>query len=128
MNCTFRPARGNNTVKEFQEDPILDQKQTSKIEMTSEEPNQITGVNRYTWSKVQFKGYYVNSTTGKTDDQMMDQLDKQVTRHTDEHVLFNLAVEKKPSVVSAITKQLSLKVGLKTWGDKLGEATKTDMR
>ena len=59
----------NNTVKEFQEDPILDQ--TSKIETTSEEPNQITGVRISTRSNVQFKEEYVPSISRKTYEKVM---------------------------------------------------------
>ena len=51
-----------NIVKEFQEDPILDQ--TSKINTDSEEPNQSTGVRRFTGEKVQFKEEYVPSMSG----------------------------------------------------------------
>ena len=98
-----------NTVKEFQEYPFLDQ--TSKIKTTSEEPNQSTGVSRSTRSKVQFKDDYVPSISGMTYEKVMAQLDKLGTLHPDAHLLFNLSVEEQPSVVSAIIKELFLKVG-----------------
>ena len=118
----------NNTVKEFQKDPILDQKLISNIKTTSEEPNQSTGVLRSTWSKVQSKKGYVPSMTGNTYKKVMTQLDKQGTLHLDAHLLFNLAVEEQPPVMSEIMTQLSLKVGLKTWGDKGKEDMKSEMR
>ena len=71
---------------------------------------------RSTGSKVQFKKEYVTSMSGKTYEKVMTQLDKLGTLHADAHMLFNLSVEEQPSVVSAIMTQLSLKVGLKTWG------------
>ena len=66
--------------------------------------------------------------TVKTYDKVMAQLDKLGTLHTDAHLLFNLSVEEQPSVVSAIMTQLSLKVGLKTWGEKGRKAMKSEMR
>ena len=48
-----------NTVKELQKDPILDQ--TSNTETTSQEPNQSTVVRRSTSSKLQFKEEHVPS-------------------------------------------------------------------
>ena len=106
----------------------MDQKLTSKIETTSEEPNQSTGVCISTRSKVQFKEEYVPSMTGNKYEKVMDQLDKQGMLHPDVHLLFNLAVEEQSSVVSEIITQISLKVGLKTWEDKGRKAMKLDMR
>ena len=65
---------------------------------------------------------------GNTYEKVIAQLDKQGTLHLDAHMLFNLAVEEQPSVVSKIMTQLYLKVGLKTWGEKGRKATKSDMR
>ena len=70
-----------NIFKEFQEDSILDQ--ISKIETTSEEPNQSTGVRRSTGSKVQFKEEYVPSMSRKTYEKVMAQLDKLGILHPD---------------------------------------------
>ena len=42
--------------------------------------------------------------------------------------MFNLAFEEQQSVVSAIITQLSLKVGLKTWGEKGKKYMKSEMR
>ena len=106
----------------------MDQKQTSKIETTSEEPNQSTGVRRSTRLKVQFKEEYVPSMTGKTYEKVMAQLDKKRTLHPYSHLLFNSAVEEQPSVVSTIMTQLYFKVGFKTWGEKLSKAMKSEMR
>ena len=97
-----------NIVKEFQEDPILDQ--TSNIETNSEEPNQSKGLRTSTRSKVRFKEDYVLSVSGKTYEKVMAQLDKLGTLHPDARLLFNLSVEEQPSVVSAIMTQLSSKV------------------
>ena len=66
--------------------------------------------------------------SGKTYQKVMAQLDNQGTLHSDAHLLFNLAVEENPSVVSAITTQLSLKVGLKTWGDNERKDMKSEMK
>ena len=93
--------------------------QTSKTETTSEEPNQSTGVRRSTRSKVQFKEEYVPSMSGKTYEKFMAQLDKLGTLHPDVRLLFNLSVEEKRSVVSETMTQLSLNVGLNTWGGKV---------
>ena len=62
--------------------------------------------------------------SGKTYEKLMAQLDKLGTLHPDAHLLFNLSVEEQPSVVSAIMTQLSLKVELKTWGEKGRKALK----
>ena len=51
--------------------------------------------------------------SGTTYEKVMAQMDKLGTLHSEAHLLFNLSVEKQPSVVSAITTQLYLKVGLK---------------
>ena len=66
--------------------------------------------------------------TGKTYEKVMAQLDKQGTLNPDAHLLFNLSAEEKPSVVSAITTKIFLKVRLKTWGDKGRKSTKSEMR
>ena len=116
-----------NIVKEFQEYPILDQKLTSKIETTSEEPNESTGVCRYTRSKVQSKEEYVPFMTGKTYEKVMYQLDKQETLHPYEHLLFGVEVEEQPSVVSEIMTQLSLMVRLNTWVEKVRKYMKSEM-
>ena len=106
----------------------MDQKLTSKIKTTSEEPSQSTGVRISTRSKVRFKEEYVPSMTVKTYEKVIAQLDKQGTLHTDAHLLFNLSVEEHPSVVSAIMTQIDLKVRLKTWGEKGRKYMKSDMR
>ena len=89
-----------NTVKEFQEDPILDQ--TSKIVTTSEESNQRPGVCRSTRSKLKFKEEYVPSMSVKKYEKVMAQLYKLGTIHPYAHLLFNLSVEEQTSVVSEI--------------------------
>ena len=66
--------------------------------------------------------------SGKTYEKVMAQLGKLGTLHTDAHLLFNLSVVEQPSVVSAIMTQLSLKVGLKTRGEKGRKDMKLDMR
>ena len=66
--------------------------------------------------------------SGKTYDKLMAQLVNLGTLHLDTYLLFNLSVEEQPSVVSAIMTQLSLKVGLKTWGEKGSKSMKSDMR
>ena len=66
--------------------------------------------------------------TGKIYEKVMAQLENQGTLHPDAHLLFNLAVEEQPSVVSAIMTQLSLKVGLKTWVEKGRKAMKSEMK
>ena len=65
--------------------------------------------------------------TGNTYKTVMAQLDKQGMLYPDAHLLFNLAVEEQPSVVSATMTQLSLKVVLKTWGEKVRKAIKSEM-
>ena len=66
--------------------------------------------------------------SGKTNEKLMAQLEKLVTLHPDALLLFNLSVEKQPSVLSAIMTHLSIKVGLKTWGEKVRKAVKSEMR
>ena len=66
--------------------------------------------------------------SGKTNEKLMAQLDKQGTLHPDAHLLFNLSVEEEPSVVSEIMTQLSLKVGLNTWVEKGKKSMKSDMK
>ena len=66
--------------------------------------------------------------SGKTYLKVMDQLDKQGTLHPDAHLLFNLSVEEQTSIVSEIMTQLSLKVELKTWGEKGRKAMNLETR
>ena len=66
--------------------------------------------------------------SGKKNEKVMAQLDKLVTLHPDAPLLFNLSVEKQPLVISAIMTQLSIKVGLKTWGEKVRKSMKSEMR
>ena len=66
--------------------------------------------------------------SGKTNEKVMAQLYKIVTLHPDAPLMFNLSVEKQPSVVSAIMTQISIKVGLKTWGEKVRKYMKSEMR
>ena len=66
--------------------------------------------------------------SGKTYEKVIAQLDKQVILHPDAHLLFNLSDEEQPSAVSEIMTQLSLKVVLKTWGEKIITAMKSEMR
>ena len=66
--------------------------------------------------------------SGKTNEKVMPQLEKLVTLHPDAPLLFNFSVEKQPSVLSAIMTQLSIKVGLKTWGEKVRKYMKSEMR
>ena len=66
--------------------------------------------------------------SGKTYEKLMAQLDKLGTLHPDAYLLFNLSVEEQPSVIREIMTQLSLKVGLKTWGEKVRKSMKSDMR
>ena len=65
--------------------------------------------------------------SGNTYEKVMAQLDKLGTLHPDAYLMFNLSVEEQPSVVSEIMTQLSLKVGLKTWGEKGSTSMKSDM-
>ena len=58
----------------------------------------------------------------------MAQLNKLGTLHTDARLMFNLSVEEQPSVFLSIMAQLSLKVLLKTWGEKVSKAMKSDMK
>ena len=56
--------------------------------------------------------------SGNKYEKLMAKMYKQGTLHPDAHLQFNLAVEEQPSVVSEIMTQLSIKVLLKTCGDK----------
>ena len=58
----------------------------------------------------------------------MAQLDNQGKIHPDANMLFNLAVEEQPSVVSEIMTQLSVKFLLKTCGEKGSKDMKSEMR
>ena len=52
-----------------------------------------------------------------------------VVLHPDAHMFFNQREhQEQPDVVAAIMTQLSLKAGLKQWGDKATEAVRSEMK
>ena len=59
----------------------------------------------------------------------MTQLENQGTIHPDAHMFVQEDFyQAEPDVVAAIMTQLSLKVGLRTWGDKAHTAARSEMK
>ena len=48
--------------------------------------------------------------------------------HPDAHMFFKPDMQNEPDVVAVIMTQLSLKAGLKAWGDKATEAVHSEMK
>ena len=64
--------------------------------------------------------------TGKT--YVMSQLYQKYVLHPDAHLEFNDATVQPVSALAAIMTQLSLKAGLKQWGEKAKNAMQAEMK
>lgn len=72
---------------------------------------------------------YVPSMTGTKYSYAVTQLEEQNVVHPDAHMFMQHDFyQAEPDVVAAIMTQLSLKAGLKTWGDKALSAVKSEMK
>jgi hypothetical protein len=91
-------------------------------------PDETPGVRRSTRVRVQAKQAYEPSMTGSKYDIAMAQLQNEGVLHPDSHMMFFQAAEEQPDVVAAIMTQLSLKAGLKQWGDEAHEAVHSEMK
>jgi hypothetical protein len=88
-------------------------------------------VRRSTRVKFKSKQAYVPSMTGSTKyGYAVTQLEMQQTLHPDAHMFFNRGelYQAEPDVVAAIMTQLSMKAGLKRWGNKATEAVRSEMK
>ena len=96
-----------------------------------QEPVETTGVRRSTRIKFQTREPYVPSMTGSKYGVAVTQLSKQNygALHPDAHMAFfqHMSME-QPDVVAAIMTQLSLKAGLKEWGEDAEEAVYQEMK
>ena len=93
------------------------------------EPVQLPGLRRSTRIRSQVKPSYVPSLKGSKYSYAVTQLESQGVLNPDAHMFVqDDFYQAEPDIVSAIMTQLSLKVGLKEWGDKAVTAAKSEMK
>ena len=94
------------------------------------EPVQLPGLRRSTRIRSQMKPSYVPSLKGSKYSYAVTQLESQGVLNPDAAHMFvqDNFYQAEPDIVSAIMTQLSLKVGLKEWGDKAVTAAKSEMK
>ena len=87
-------------------------------------PVESTGVRRSTRTRTQTKPAYVPSMTGKRYAMALAQIVKDEAIRTENHFsFFESMQEESPQVVARVMTQLSMKAGLKAWGNKAKTAT-----
>jgi hypothetical protein len=93
-------------------------------------PDETTGVRRSTRVKFQTKQDYVPSMSGSSKyAYAVTQLETQGVLHPDAHMFFQRDMYRaEPDVAAAIMTQLSLKAGLKAWGDEAQKAVHSEMK
>ena len=104
-------------------------------EASVEAPAASPGVRRSTRAKVQYKESYVPSMTGKTYNtsaaqvETVKETEEDEVLHPDAHMMFlQHEMEERPNVVEKVMTQLSLKAGLKAWGEKGADAAKAELK
>jgi hypothetical protein len=92
-------------------------------------PEEIPGVRRSSRVKFPTKGYTPSMSSSTRYGYAVAQLESSEALHPDAHMLFNHCVcEVEPDVAAMIMMQLSLKAGLKHWGDKGKAAAHSEMK
>jgi hypothetical protein len=93
-------------------------------------PIKTTGVRRSTRVRVQTKPGYTPSISGSSKyAYAVTQMECQGALHPDAHMFFNYKVcPEEPDAVAAIMTQLSLKAGLREWGDTAKGAARSEMK
>ena len=102
---------------------------TAAPEQAKVEPVASPGVRHSGRVKFQAKESYVPSMTGSKYALAVTQLENHGALHPDAHMaFFQHSMEEQPDVVAAIMTQLSLKAGLKEWGEEAKEAVRSEMK
>jgi hypothetical protein len=93
-------------------------------------PANIPGVRSSTRVRFPTKPGYTPSMSGSSKyAYAVTQLESKGALHPDAHMFFNQSIhQEEPDIVAAIMTQLSLKAGLKQWGDKATEAVRSEMK
>jgi hypothetical protein len=93
-------------------------------------PEEIPGVRRSTRVRFPTKPGYIPSISGSSKyAYAVTQLESQGALHPDTHMFFTQGMyQEEPDVVAMIMTQLSLKAGLKAWGDKAKAAVRSEMK
>ena len=122
----------------FQEDTVVEtvSEQEQEPEAQAPEPvpgvvppHPIPGVRKSARVKFQTRESYVPSLTGSKYALAVTQLEQHGALHPDSHMAFvQEAIADTPDVVAAIMTQLSLKAGMKTWGNKAEKAVHSEMK
>ena len=90
---------------------------------------EIPGVRRSTRVRFPTRDYIPSMSGSSKYAHAVTQLESQEALHPDAHMFFNQSMcQEEPDVVAAIMTQLSLKAGLKQWGDKATEAVRSEMK
>jgi hypothetical protein len=93
------------------------------------EPVQLPELRQSTRAKTQTKSGHVPSMTGSRYGYAVTQLESQGVLHPDVHVFAQQDFyQSEPDVVAMAMTQLSLKAGLKAWGDKARDAVHSEMK
>jgi hypothetical protein len=104
--------------------------QAPTVQEPTQAPDGIPGVRRSTRTRFAPKQSYIPSMSGSSKyAYAVTQLTSQGTLYPDAHMFFHESIpQEEPDVVAAIMTQLSLKAGLKQWGDKATAAVRSEMK
>jgi hypothetical protein len=111
-------------------EPVQDvQEATAQQAAPATEPVQLPELRRSTRAKTQTQSGYVPSMTGLRCGYAVTQLESQGVLHLDAHMFVQQDFyQSEPDVVAMTMTQLSLKAGLKAWGDKAHDAVHSKMK
>jgi hypothetical protein len=111
-------------------EPVQDvQEVTAQQAAPVTEPMQLPELRRSTRAKTQTQSGCVPSMTGSRCGYAVTQLESQGVLHPDAHMFVQQDLcQSEPDVVAMIMTQLSLKAGLKAWGDKAHDAVHSEMK
>jgi len=113
---------------QFEPDPV-EVEPTAAMEETGEDQHQIPGVRRSARVRTQTNPGYEPSMSGKKYEYIAAQYEDHGVMHPDAHMMEpNGMYPAEPDVVAMIMTQLSLKVGLDTWGEKAKTAAVHEMK
>ena len=119
------PFQGDDEDDETLEDPAPP---------AAADPAAIPGVRRSTRVRTPETQPYIPSMEGKRyevaaaqTDECEPTLDELPVLHPDQHMMFHM-IEETPDAVAAIMTQLSLKMGMKRWGNKARKAAHNEMK
>jgi hypothetical protein len=118
-----------NDVEQVNKEPAQATVAPAQVPDTTTAPEGIPGVRRSARVKFSTKGYTPSMSSSTRYGYAVTQLESQEALHPDAHMLSNHCVcEAESDVAAVIMTQLSLKAGLKHWGDKGKAAAHQEMK